>query len=308
MSLKIIAVCTDSENTELQAKRLIFQALKITNPQNIQLAVFNKTPQSFLNGFDTINITTSKKDIDTQDMALCLKKAFENQIFDFILFEHSIKALETAAIAAGSMNIPVISQINKIDEGPLFTKQIFNSGLEIKIKPTQEKYILTLMCSQDKIKIPDTEAGNTEIKIESEKPKSKIIKKDSRQEPSSLDQAKIILSAGRGFKEKGDLDKIFELSGLIPDSAVGCSRPLVDNKMLEYSRQVGITGRIVKPKIYAAFGISGSSQHIFGMKDSTFIISVNTDKNAAIFNHSDICINEDIHEFINTVISKLKKD
>jgi len=83
---------------------------------------------------------------------------------------------------------------------------------------------------------------------------------------------------------------------------LGGSRPVCDLDWLEYKQQVGITGATVKPRLYIACGISGSVQHLSGMRGAGFIVAVNTDPDAAIFNIADICIVEDlttfIHEFI----------
>ncbi len=114
----------------------------------------------------------------------------------------------------------------------------------------------------------------------------------------ALKGAKIIVSAGRGIGEKDGLKEIFEFAECFSSSAVGASRPLVDMGWIGYDHQVGITGAEVSPRLYIACGISGSSQHIAGMKGSEIIVSINTNPDAPIFRHSDICIIADVHEFI----------
>jgi electron transfer flavoprotein alpha subunit len=79
---------------------------------------------------------------------------------------------------------------------------------------------------------------------------------------------------------------------------VAASRPLCDLKWLPYSRQVGATGKTVSPKLYLACGISGAQQHIYGMKDSQWIVAVNTDPNAAIFSVADYCVVADVRAFL----------
>ena len=76
------------------------------------------------------------------------------------------------------------------------------------------------------------------------------------------------------------------------------SRPIIDMGWLAHNRQVGVTGATVAPQLYIACGISGAAQHVVGMQGSDFIVSINTDPMAAIFNVSDICIVEDLHSFI----------
>ncbi len=114
----------------------------------------------------------------------------------------------------------------------------------------------------------------------------------------ALKGAKIIVSAGRGIGEKDGLKEIFKFAECFSSSAVGASRPLVDMGWIGYDHQVGITGAEVSPRLYIACGISGSSQHIAGMKGSEIVVSINKNPDAPIFRHSDICIIADVHEFI----------
>ena len=95
--------------------------------------------------------------------------------------------------------------------------------------------------------------------------------------------ADFLLSVGRGIGEKENIEQFEELAGKM-GATLGVSRPLVDAGWMPASRQVGQSGKTVKPKVYLAFGISGAVQHLAGMKTSGTIIAVNTDPEAAIFN------------------------
>ena len=75
---------------------------------------------------------------------------------------------------------------------------------------------------------------------------------------------------------------------------------------LEYNHQVGLTGATVSPELYMAIGISGAQQHIVGMQGSGLVVAINTDPHAAIFNHADICIIEDLEHFLPELIRQLK--
>lgn len=113
-----------------------------------------------------------------------------------------------------------------------------------------------------------------------------------------LSAARVIVSAGRGIGEEENLQLIRNLASAIPQSVVCGSRPVIDLGWLTYDRQVGVTGATVTPDLYLACGISGAAQHVSGMKGSGFIVAINTDPMAAIFNLSDICIVEDLKTFI----------
>lgn len=119
-----------------------------------------------------------------------------------------------------------------------------------------------------------------------------------------LEDADVIVSAGRGIGKEENLELIRETASIFPNSAIGASRPICDNRWLPFNQQVGITGRTVSPKLYLACGISGSQQHIAGMKNSQCIAAVNKDPNAAIFSIADYIIIEDILTFLPVLLKK----
>ena len=108
----------------------------------------------------------------------------------------------------------------------------------------------------------------------------------AEQSVDKIEDAKILVSCGRGVK---DTAAAFEVAkGL--GGTVSSSRALVDSGILDHARQVGQTGKTVRPQAYLAFGISGAIQHLAGMEDSEFIVAVNTDKNAPIFKVANLGI------------------
>jgi electron transfer flavoprotein alpha subunit len=123
---------------------------------------------------------------------------------------------------------------------------------------------------------------------------------------STLKDAEVIVSAGRGVGKKENIALIKELAALFPRSAVGASRQACDLGWLEYKHQVGTTGQTVAPKLYIACGISGAIQHVSGMKKAQNIIAINNDPHAAIFHVAHICIVEDLVSFIPLLIEELK--
>src|SRR5579871_1576876 len=116
----------------------------------------------------------------------------------------------------------------------------------------------------------------------------------------------VLVSIGRGMQEKDNVVLAEELAELL-GAAVSCSRPVVDAKWMEKSRQVGSSGKTVKPKVYLACGISGAFQHLAGIKGNAFIIAVNKNPKAPIFQVADIGIVDDILEFIPELTSKVRE-
>jgi electron transfer flavoprotein alpha subunit len=107
----------------------------------------------------------------------------------------------------------------------------------------------------------------------------------------------LLVSIGRGIQEKDNVALAEELAEVL-GAAVSCSRPVVDAKWMEKSRQVGSSGKTVKPKVYLACGISGAFQHLAGIKGSPFLIAINKNPKAPIFQVADVGIVDDLLEFL----------
>ena len=120
-----------------------------------------------------------------------------------------------------------------------------------------------------------------------------------------ITQHEILVAVGRGIGSEDNLPMIEELAGVL-GGAVCSSRPIVDNKWLPKTRQVGKSGLKVKPKAYLALGISGAPEHIEGMKDAELIIAVNTDETAPIFEHAHYGTTEDLFDLVPALTEKLR--
>src|SRR3989339_1647154 len=132
-----------------------------------------------------------------------------------------------------------------------------------------------------------------------------VIKKNTP-EALRIEEASIIVSAGRGLKKKEDLKLVESLAKAL-GGALGCSRSVAaDLKWLPEEHWVGLSGHKVKPKLYIAIGISGQVQHIAGIRDSKTILAINNDPNAPIFKACDYGIVGDLYEVVPKLIEILK--
>ena len=116
----------------------------------------------------------------------------------------------------------------------------------------------------------------------------------------------ILVSVGRGIEDEDNIEIVDDLAEAV-GGVVSCSRPIVDAKWLEKSRQVGTSGQTVKPKVYMALGISGSFQHLGGLKGNPFIVAVNKNPKAPIFQVADVGVVEDLLEFVPVLTEKIQE-
>ncbi|MDP7128001.1 MAG: electron transfer flavoprotein subunit alpha/FixB family protein [Candidatus Marinimicrobia bacterium] len=128
-------------------------------------------------------------------------------------------------------------------------------------------------------------------------------------EPEAADvditQSDILVAVGRGIGSKDDIELAEELADIL-DADLACSRPLVDAGWMSKAHQVGKSGMKVKPKVYIALGISGAPEHIEGMKSSSTIIAINSDKNAPIFDVAHFGMAEDLFDVVEELVEELE--
>lgn len=121
----------------------------------------------------------------------------------------------------------------------------------------------------------------------------------------SIEEAEIIVAVGRGMKSKEDLAMIKRLAELL-GGTYACTRPLVENGFVEAARQIGLSGRTVRPKLIIACGISGAVQFAAGMKGADTIIAINDDEKAPIFDIAHLGLVGDIYEIVPALIKQLE--
>ena len=121
---------------------------------------------------------------------------------------------------------------------------------------------------------------------------------------ADISEAKILVSGGRGVGTKDGFDKLGALARQL-GGEISSSRAMVDAGVMDASRQVGQTGKTVRPALYLACGISGAIQHLAGMEESDLIIAINKDKFAPIFSVADLGIVGDLHKIVPMLTERL---
>ncbi len=121
-----------------------------------------------------------------------------------------------------------------------------------------------------------------------------------------ITKSEVLVSIGRGVEDEDNIEIAFDLAKAM-GADVSCSRPIVDAKWMPKARQVGTSGQTVKPKVYLACGISGSFQHMGGIKGNPFIVAINKNAKAPIFQVADVGIVEDILDFLPDLTEKIEE-
>lgn len=219
---------------------------------------------------------------------------------DFIILTHSSSGSESAVYMAGLLGLPVVTDVSGYDKDRnIFFKSYYSDKIFGEFKSSREgTCILTVRSGSFKEFTGEkTSAPKVEFVENIAVSEARTFVEYVEEEKTDIDitKAEFLLSVGRGIGNKDEIPDYEALAGLLK-AALSGSRPVIDKLWLPKARQVGTSGKTVKPKVYLAMGISGAFQHIAGMKDSDCIIAVNKDAEAPIFQYAHYGIVADIHK------------
>jgi len=133
----------------------------------------------------------------------------------------------------------------------------------------------------------------------------KILATEKKERVKTISEAGAIIAVGRGYRSEKDLAAAYGLAELLGAEVAG-TRPVIEAGWVSANRQIGLSGRTVKPRLIITLGVSGSVQFKAGMENSDVIIAINTDKNASIFNVSHYAVHGDIYDIVPKLTAKLK--
>ena len=218
---------------------------------------------------------------------------------------------ELGARVAARLDLGLVTDCTSyaVEGGTLIFKRPVYAG---KAVATVQAKALPVMVSIRPNIYPPAAEGSTTAPIEtvatpSGTPRARVIEKVKKEAASvDLAEAKIVVSGGRGAKSAEGFEPVKALAKTL-GAAVGASRAAVDAGWIDYSTQVGQTGKTVAPKLYIALGISGAIQHLAGMSSSKVIVAVNKDPDAPIFKVADYGIVGDLFEVVPALNEEFKK-
>jgi electron transfer flavoprotein alpha subunit len=232
-----------------------------------------------------------------------------------VMMGHTSQGIDFASRLATELNLPLATDlIDLAFEGEAFavTRQVYGGKVNAKATARKaETYLATIRQATFQPKKPEPPANGQITQVPSPLTED-ITEKRFLQyvlpPPGGVDitVAEKLVGIGRGIKDVANIPQVEELAKSI-SAVLSCSRPIVDKGWLPSDRQVGTSGKTVKPKLYLALGISGAFQHILGMKASDLIIAVNKDPKAPIFSFADYGVVEDLFKIVPPLKNKINE-
>lgn len=206
------------------------------------------------------------------------------------------------------LDVQPLSEITKVISPDTFVRPTFAGNAILTVK-SKDKFLLASVRSsafEPAEKKAEKKVAVKEVSyVESGNRTQYVSEQLIKSERPELGSAKIVVSGGRGLKDKEHFDQLLYPLADKLHAALGASRAAVDADFCDNSLQVGQTGKVVAPNLYLAVGISGAIQHLAGMKDSKVIVAINKDEEAPIFKVADVGMVGDLFKIIPELTKKL---
>jgi electron transfer flavoprotein alpha subunit len=234
----------------------------------------------------------------------------------YVLFPHTYQVRDFAPKLATRFNQVLVSDVvdfRATDGVVVMVRQLFQGKLNADVKFGGEApYFASIQAGafRSENALPSDSPVSVEpvpVQLDASKIRSRPEEPlREAQRAVDLSAAAIIVSVGRGIRERENIPMVEELAKVL-GAELAASRPICDNGWLPMERQVGSSGQTVAPKVYLAVGISGAIQHLVGMKGAKTIVAINKDPNAPIFEVADYGIAGDLFEVVPALIEEVKK-
>lgn len=309
--MKTILVVAESRQNELRqiSTEMVTAAQDLRQADDkVVVAIIGSNAESYvdalsLSGVDeVVAVKVSSEDFDADIHEAAVASLMESYTPEVVLLAHSVDSLGFAPTLARKGNYGYASDVFMLGydgDTLLATRAAYNQKVNVELEfPNKDCVILTIRPSVFK---PTEEAGspsNSTLDMTGVGSRSQNLRYVEPEGANDIDITGVdfIMSIGRGIGEESNVDEFREMADLA-GATLCCSRPIADSGWLPKSRQVGQSGKVVgNCKLYVAMGISGSIQHMAGMKHVPTIVAVNTDPGASIFTIAKYGIVGDIFE------------
>ena len=248
--------------------------------------------------------------------AQILEQVIKQHTPDVVLAVDSVNGVDLACRVAARLGSGLVTACDRVDVNSerllVTTKSVYGGKASATfVCPAAKPQMATVNPDALELKTLDTEATAEVTKLEVNlKPEQPHIRSVDfiKGAPKAIDltEAEIVIAGGRGLGSKSGFALVDRLAEVI-GGTVGATRRAVDEEWITSDKQIGLTGKTVRPKLIIACGISGAIQHTMGMKDSGIIVAINTDQNAPIFKIADASVVGDVLEVLPALTAQLSK-
>ena len=228
---------------------------------------------------------------------------------ELILFATNYDSRDVAGRLSARTNSTLMSNVTEILDLATAQTAIFGGSTLVDVKlEGSPKLVLVRPKSFE----PSPSGGSAtvvpvEVTVGDELKKARRVERhEEATSGPKLEEAAVVISGGRGLQEAENFELLDQLAEAIGNTAVGATRAVVDSGWVPYAMQIGQTGTTVKPNVYLAFGVSGATQHIVGMKGAKKIVAINKDEEAPIFQLADLGIVGDVLKVLPQLIEEVK--
>lgn len=190
---------------------------------------------------------------------------------------------------------------------PAFGGNIMAHIMTPKRRPQFATVRYKIFSMPEPVKNPKGKITSCEVQAKFLKSAIDVLELMPKKQVKGIEEAEVIIAAGRGIKKQEDLEMLKELAALL-NGELASTRSLIESGWVEARRQIGLSGRTVKPKLLITCGISGAIQFVAGMKNSETIISINNDPEAPIFKAAHYCLIGDLYKIIPDLINRIKAE
>ena len=249
------------------------------------------TPTIGLNDTKQTYIKRSNSSLNFSKVASKITEIIKNEDIKLILGSSTYMCRDLISFISVDLNSSPISNVIDFDlhDGKVSTVNSINGGESLyKAKINSDHSLLLIRPKAFDLAEVELNTDYETIDVDNSDIEVFDIYIEEKSGPQ-LEDSKVVISAGRGMVDKENLEMIETLATKL-NAAIGGTRAIVDAGWMPYSQQVGQTGKTVKPDVYIACGISGATQHQVGMKDSKYVIAINKDEEAPIFQLADLGI------------------
>ncbi len=305
----LLFIETDGEKV-LGGSLELISAAKALEAEGIALVAGNRTAADTVAalGIPVIFIDTA---VDCDTLTEVLSETVKGENPDIVLLANTTLAKDLAPRIAGRMSFGCVSDVtgvSKNDGKVIYTRPAYGGTILEHIEVDGTAVVTVRNGSFSKPEAASN-AGVTEkcVKVPTDAVKAKIIDKIKEiSESVNLEEAEVIVSGGRGMGNAENFKLVEELARVL-GGVVGATRPAIESGWISRAHQVGQSGKIVAPKLYIACGISGATQHTSGMTGSNYIVAINKDEEAPIFEIANLSIVGNVTDILPVMIEEMKK-